>query len=311
MKKFLSLKRTVATLTPLLLSFPLIAINTNLSYATSLTVSARISEATCAIQVNSGSTGVADLGEWVYSKSGSVYQTMPVDSGTAYSAASSTVSIDPNCPTIGMATIAMKFPASSATEGENLKSARRYSSTSNTGPTFVITSQDGRNAFPIWADIVGSSTAFSTSYNRCSVQPNGLEYLNHSATNKAIFTGSDGHTYGSSSTLNMYNKNGAFTELPAGGQTVGATVNSAGGTATSSIVPLVSGQTIICMFGPSNNSGNFPDFNNNARIYRANLTTFKLRFTGPREIPSNGWADPAPAPGTEFNGTIILSMSYN
>lgn len=318
MKKFLSLKRTVATLTPLLLSFPLIAINTNLSYATSLTVSARISEATCAIQVNSGATGVADLGEWVYSKTATLYQTMPVigDGGT-YNAASSTVKIDPNCPTIGLAALSMKFPASSAPEAENLKTSLKYGVATAGGPTFVITSQDGKHAFPIWAEVAAASSYQGTL--KCGTHGDGLK-LHGFTTGKgiqSIFIDSAGNTYTSAvvSFNNSYTSPGSeptkFVSLPAGGSSLAVKVLTSTGTGANftSVVPLASGQEVTCIFGAAANyAGNYELV---LPTQPVNVINFKFKFTGPRQIPSNGWADPAPAPGTEFNGTIILSMSYN
>lgn len=315
MKKFLSLKRTVATLTPLLLSFPLIAINTNLSYATSLTVSARISEATCAIQVNSGSTGVADLGEWVYSKLGLNISILPVlSSGSAYSAASSTISIDPNCPTLGLALLTMKFPASSASNAENLTTALRYGVTTTTGPTFLLTSQDGNHAFPVWVDIAAGSTAYGgRTLLECVTAPLGLEY---SLNNGYVinFADSNNYTYTAPNVVRERSSASAFTffPLPAGGKSVTATASTTnpGGSNFSAVVPLASGQTVACQNGRAGDN-TAVSWHADAKKQLANNTSYKLRFTGPRQIPVNGWADPTPAPGTEFNGTIILSMSYH
>ncbi len=291
------------------------------SSASSINVTARIVESTCALQVSSGSSGTVDLGDWTYSAMGaSSWQLTPVtSSGVGTGSAASTVSIDPSCNTIGMAALTIIFPGVSAPSAVNTISSTKWPGAYGSGPVFALQATDGRSAFPVWVDVLATQTPAVTNAT-VTCQPASMPSTAAGGVwglTSAAAGGQKGLQYGIQAGINLkafkghYFNTGSWLQLPPPGVALYNLYNPAAlynGSSTEATRTIAQGQIFVCYTGvsePARQHGlnPFPGV-------RAADTSYQFRFTGPRTIPANGWPTPPPPPGTQYSGTITLSMTY-
>lgn len=290
--------------------------------AVGMDVSARIVESTCSINVSSGTSGAVDLGDWSYVAAGGGWQLLPVGSGVGTGTANSMITVDPSCGASGMAGLMIKFPGTGAPKSAQMESAVGMTETS--GPVFVLTSEDGQSTFPVWAAISAKSVHSEGSSGLygmlCSVSAkmNGV-----SANSKLRWINSDsGWMFGV--VVNSY----TYVAIGSVGQGGIANGDWWKFTPTSKSSDVhgfdeqgkyltsyrdVSGYTLAMGQAFGCRSGEFSQSTLAIKPVSGQLarnTSYNLRFSGPRSIPTNAWPTPPPAPGTQYRGVVTLTMTY-
>lgn len=283
------------------------------AHATAIQVNARIVETTCALQVSGGAGGNADLGDWTYARTASNFQLYPETAGSSATAgASVTVSTDPACPAVGMSGLEISLPPPAVVTNANNYGASAADTLSGP-PNWVL----GGNStvptgFPVWVEVT-ALTATAVSF---TCQPgaygasNGWQRYTNGAWNygASLWSLSDGNAGAPASSPGTYRK------LAGAGTSVARYTYSADGTSSTSVwantATLNAVSTHGCMAGTNRTAAGAT-----GPIYQpapgdlGKNTTWKFRFTGPRSIPLAAWPSPPP-PGTQFSGTMTLTMTY-
>lgn len=283
--------------------------------ASSITVTARIVESTCAIQVTSNTSGTVDLGDWTYSEMANMYQLSPVSgSGVGTGTAGATVSLDPACPTIGLSGLTMEFSGPpGSTMSDALAQSMRWDNSSSQHPTFALTSSDGLSAFPVWVDVMGDSSSKGSKYLIC--RPTTSSYSSQN-NYKWVYSRAAGWLFVDNGVVfNSGVISGSNWIALAGADSGYSTqvVDNTGGVSqypvTRNTRKLSERPVHACVLGSSIDTS-FNIVGMRPTTERAVSVSYKLRFTGPRSIPLNGWPSPPPSPGTQYSGTIMLKMTY-
>lgn len=301
--------------------------------ATSINVTARIIESTCAYNISSGASGSVDLGDWSYTSTGAGagpnWDLLPVSSsGVATGSASATVTIDPSCSVIGMAGLVIEFPQAGGPTPLSTAMQSAIGMTIPSGPVFALTSNDqSLSLFPVWVEAMATTTS-----SQFSCVPGNDLYRRTSGGERWFRTEAGGWVYGEdrkgstgikyvlgTNSTKWSGAAGAWVTLAAAGivvdtdayQSINGLNTWTGGGKSYSLAdgPLVSctaGEPVVrnnINYTPGHAMGPTPGT-------LATHTSYHFRFSGPRSIPKTAWPVTPPAPGTQYSGTIQLTMSY-